>query len=413
MKKRKTHAQYAEQLREKNPYIELLSTYQGCYERILCKCKKCGNEWKPKAYSLLNGRGCPACAHTKTSFMEQAFLAAIKSALSDKTVVSRDRSAIGMELDILIPELKVAIEPGSWAFHRKHSARDEERLRRCQQADIRLISIFDSFPAGEPIPNEGIDTLVFPKDFNQADHHHLRSAIEAVLHLLGSEKTFTDEEWQSIEMEANKSCTRKSTDKFIEEVRKLNPDIEVLGDYINSKAPIECKCKKCGTTWNPIPNTLLLGHGCPECAVSSRSRKRNRGYADRFASRLETINPDIAILSDYEKADEKISCKCLKCGNVWSATPSMLLSGYGCPKCGTKKAHDATRKTTQQFKDQLEVANPDIELLGEYSNNSTPILVRCRVCGYEWNAFPKSLLRGSSHKGSKSIHVRLKNPKIE
>lgn len=407
MKPRKSHEQFANELHEKNPKIELLGFYEGCHERILCKCAECGNMWNPKAYSLLNGRGCPSCAHTKTSFMEQAFLFSMKTAFPDEVILARDRSAIGMELDIFIPNLNIAIEPGSWAFHGKHISRDATRRQRCEEAGIRLISIFDSFPVDEEVPNHGIDTFTFTKDFNQSDHKHLRAMVEEVLRSIGKDKHFSETEWKSIEKHASNACHRKTTEQFKNEIASLNLQVEVLGEYENSKSPIKCKCVICGHVWEPIPNTLLLGHGCPKCAVEKRACAKKEEHAAHFVDRLKAISPNIMLLEPYEEADKKLLCRCVVCSNEWKTTPSILLSGYGCPKCGTRKAHDATRKSIHQFQQQLRIVNPDVEVIGEYINNSTPILTRCKTCGYEWLASPKSLLRGSSHKGAKTLHKSL------
>lgn len=63
------------------------------------------------------------------------------------------------------------------------------------------------------------------------------------------------------------SKTRNTTSDFI------NKAIKVFGDaydysnvkYVNSKTPVCIICKKHGAFYQ-IPNTHLLGHGCPKCA---------------------------------------------------------------------------------------------------------------------------------------------------
>lgn len=67
--------------------------------------------------------------------------------------------------------------------------------------------------------------------------------------------------------------TRKSLDDFVSELYSINPLIEVVGDYISSKTPIECNCKMCGKTWSSTPNNLLGGTGCPKCNISKGESK--------------------------------------------------------------------------------------------------------------------------------------------
>ena len=42
---------------------------------------------------------------------------------------------------------------------------------------------------------------------------------------------------------------RKTTQQFIDEMAQVNPSIRVLGEYTNSKKPIDIKCNRCGHEW--------------------------------------------------------------------------------------------------------------------------------------------------------------------
>lgn len=70
---------------------------------------------------------------------------------------------------------------------------------------------------------------------------------------------------------------KKTHEEFIEELKEINPNIEVLGEYKNVRTGIKCKCKVCGymgddkKDWTPAPKHLLSGSGCPEC--NRRKRK--------------------------------------------------------------------------------------------------------------------------------------------
>lgn len=58
---RKTHADFVEDMRLINPNLEFTSQYQTNKVHIGVRCKKCGNEWKARPDSLLQGKGCPHC----------------------------------------------------------------------------------------------------------------------------------------------------------------------------------------------------------------------------------------------------------------------------------------------------------------------------------------------------------------
>lgn len=50
------------------------------------------------------------------------------------------------------------------------------------------------------------------------------------------------------------------------------------------------------------------------------------------------------------------------------------------------------KKTTEEFKNQMQVINPNIEIVGEYQGNKVKITCRCKVCNLEWEARPDNLL---------------------
>lgn len=59
-----TLEQVKEKVKEINPDIEILSKeYLRGKDKLDCKCKKCGNEWKATWLNLGRGTGCPVCAN--------------------------------------------------------------------------------------------------------------------------------------------------------------------------------------------------------------------------------------------------------------------------------------------------------------------------------------------------------------
>ena len=43
---------------------------------------------------------------------------------------------------------------------------------------------------------------------------------------------------------------KKTHEEFVEELRKVNPYIEVIGTYKGTHEKIKCRCLKCGHIWN-------------------------------------------------------------------------------------------------------------------------------------------------------------------
>ena len=57
-------------------------------------------------------------------------------------------------------------------------------------------------------------------------------------------------------------------EEYVEKVKDVNPNIEVLGKYINSSTKILHRCKIDGYEWYARPYNILNGRGCPKCKSS-------------------------------------------------------------------------------------------------------------------------------------------------
>ncbi len=111
---------------------------------------------------------------------------------------------------------------------------------------------------------------------------------------------------------------------------------------------------------------------------------------------------EYTILGEYVNSNTKIKIKHNVCGNEYKQIAGSILTGRKCPYCfGTHK------KTTQQFKDELEKLRPnEFDVLGEYVNAHIPILVKHKVCDSKYEIAPHSLLRGSCCRYCSHTYIR-------
>lgn len=334
----KSHQQFLSEMGNLHPTIKVIGGYVNGHTNIQCTCSACGHNWEAKPYSLLQGHGCPRCAKSGTSFMEQFIKGSFEVALGKDQVLSRDKSAIGMELDIYIPSLKIAVEPGNWFLHKRSLKRDAAKRERCKAAGIRLITIYDKFPLAE-IPPFANDCFIFNVDLNKADHSIIKDLVKSLFEIANIKCNLSDSQWSTIEKQTYNNAKAKTHSDFIKAMNLLHPNIQIIGTYVN--------------------------------------------------------------------ASKRIPVKCTVCGFKWDGVPASLLSGDGCRKCGAKVAHERFIKQQNQFEEQVKNANPDIEIIGEYIGRHNPVQAKCKICGYTWNPIASSLLRGSSHKGSKAIHKKM------
>ena len=179
----------------------------------------------------------------------------------------------------------------------------------------------------------------------------------------------------------------KSHEQFVKDVRDINSEIEVVGEYIDAKTSIEFKCLKCGNIWNSTPNNILKKTGCPQCYGTPKKT------AEAYKKQFYDNNFSIDLLSDYVNNKTKISVQCKVCSFIWSVIPSDMIrkdnKKTGCPKCAGNQ-----KKTQEEFVYELKNKNPKINVLGKYAGKAKKIKVKCVLCGNIWNADVSTLLRG-------------------
>lgn len=133
-----------------------------------------------------------------------------------------------------------------------------------------------------------------------------------------------------------KNRNGKSHNDFVKEMSLINPNIKIIGNYINSTTKISCECKICGNIWNVVPYSLIIGKGCPICGIQKIKDIKSKTH-QTFLDEIQNINPNVKILSEYKTNKEKVMCQCKIDNHIWYAKPDNLLHGYGCPKCSCSR----------------------------------------------------------------------------
>lgn len=183
----------------------------------------------------------------------------------------------------------------------------------------------------------------------------------------------------------------KTTDVFKNELFNKNPNILILGEYIDAHTSILCKCLVDGHEWAPTPNDLLTGKGCPVCGRLSSNQKKTKTN-EQFLYDLSLVSTTITPIEPYINAKEKIWVRCNTCGHEWQVEPDGLLQGRGCPECAKNNSHDRQAKSNEQFLQELAEINPMLTPLEPYYNDHTKILVRCEIHDYTWFVAPNKIL---------------------
>lgn len=86
-----------------------------------------------------------------------------------------------------------------------------------------------------------------------------------------------------------------------------------------------------------------------------------------FLAEMESINPNISFLDEYDGDRIKLRCECKLCGNQWMASPGHLLRGRGCLSCAIKRQAKSKHKTQEQFLSELSERNSKVTVIGSYA----------------------------------------------
>lgn len=173
---------------------------------------------------------------------------------------------------------------------------------------------------------------------------------------------------------------KKTHEEFVKEVYNLFGDeYTILGNYINSLEKIEILHNKCGFKYKVLPNNLLKKSRCPKCYGN---HKKTTEYFKKEV--YELVKDEYSVLGEYINAQTKIKMKHNKCGYEFSVYPASFLSGKRCRKCAGN-----TKKTTDDFKKEVfNLVKNEYSVLGEYINARTKIKMRHNICGFEYEVKP-------------------------
>ncbi len=186
---------------------------------------------------------------------------------------------------------------------------------------------------------------------------------------------------------------KKTHEEYVAEVFAINPNIEVVGTYIDAKTKIEHHCLLHDVYWKITPSGALQGNGCELCRREKINKFHQKTH-EQYMVELYNVNPNIIVKEHYIDAKTPILHKCVVHNIEWEIAPNNALQGQGCAGCKSDKIRNKLSKTHEQYLDELRKVNPNIEPIGQYIGANIPILHKCLIDGYEWNAQPNNMLNG-------------------
>lgn len=164
-----------------------------------------------------------------------------------------------------------------------------------------------------------------------------------------------------------------------------NNNYLIIGDYVNNTTKILIRHLVCNTEFEIIPINHRAGKGgCTKCF---KNNKKTKLELQKESNRIH--NNEYEILGDYINTNTKILIKHLICDSIFEQTPDKHLHNNKCPICYGK--YRLNKKILQERSN--EKYNGEYEILGDYINNFTPILIKHKTCGSEYKQIPNNHLR--------------------
>lgn len=186
---------------------------------------------------------------------------------------------------------------------------------------------------------------------------------------------------------------KKTHEEYVNELKIKNPDVEVIGEYINANTDILHHCLIHDVFWTTKPSRVLDGHGCKKCRIE-KFKASNAKTQDEYIEKVKIKNPNIKVIGEYVNAKTKIAHKCLIHNVVWDTLPTNILKGCGCHQCLKEKISDKNGIDHNEYMVKLSNVNPNLIVLEEYRGTETKIKHKCKVCKYEWDVKPGNILAG-------------------
>lgn len=126
----------------------------------------------------------------------------------------------------------------------------------------------------------------------------------------------------------------KTHKQFIEEIIIKNPNIEILGRYVNNATKIKTRCKIDNHIWHPRPNFLLCGGGCPVCKGVKNAKERRKTKEQYNEELHQVFNGRYVLAGEYVNNLTKVKVRCNICNHTFDTYPTTFLISKGrCPVC--------------------------------------------------------------------------------
>ena len=156
--------------------------------------------------------------------------------------------------------------------------------------------------------------------------------------------------------------------------------------------PTAIRCRSCGHEWKARPNNVGTHRsGCPPCSRANRvvnGRPQNR--TPQAVLNRQAAENGLRLLELGRGRATPVDTECLTCGHIWKLRPGDI-GRFGCPECWRSRRGLALVASQEQRDREADAI--DCDWLTRCESAHVPCPIKCRVCGYEWEAKPSNVAK--------------------
>ena len=186
---------------------------------------------------------------------------------------------------------------------------------------------------------------------------------------------------------------RKTKEEYIEQLKIKNPNLELIGDYIDARTKTPHYCKKHCVTWSINPDSALRGSGCRLCSNEKIGNKNCKSEAN-YMKELAIKNPTVRLCDKYINSKIPVKHYCETHDVFWNISPNNALQGNGCSLCKKERISNALKKSEEEYIWELAIKNPTIKLRSKYTGTDILTEHYCEVHQIVFNTTPSHALQG-------------------
>ena len=187
-----------------------------------------------------------------------------------------------------------------------------------------------------------------------------------------------------------------------------NGEIEILGLYKGKDKPIRCHCVSHDIIWDPRPDTLYKGSGCPTCKSEKISKSKFMSR-DQFVNLLKETGNETVLYGDYNGIYEDADFLC-PVGHIFTDKATTVLHGnVKCPYC-------AGRRVLVGFNDLWTTAPAVAAMLSSPNDGynitkgtNTKQSFTCPLCGKVQDKYVINVVRRGLQCSNCSDHITFPN----